>query len=117
MGQTALIVDDHPAFRAGARRLLESEGFEVLGEAQDGAQALECAAVLRPDLVLLDIQLPDTDGFSVSERLAELAQPPRVILVSSREASDYGSLVSEAAVAGFISKSELSGDAIRRLAA
>src|SRR5258705_6941805 len=86
-----LIVDDHPSFRANARALLEAEGFEVVGEAEDGASALRAAAELSPELVLLDVQLPDLDGFEVARRLTENGGPA-VVLVSSRDGSDFGPL-------------------------
>ena len=88
-----LIVDDHPSFRASARVLLEAEGYEVVGEAADGAEALTAATELQPDLVLLDVCLPDADGFAVAEQLAELAGSPEVILTSSRDGTDYGKCV------------------------
>ncbi len=69
MALTVLIVDDHPSFRASARVLLEAEGFDVIGEAADGTSGIEEASRLRPDLVLLDVQLPDIDGFDVASRL------------------------------------------------
>jgi DNA-binding NarL/FixJ family response regulator len=115
MTRTVLIVDDHDGFRAGARRLLESEGYRVVGEAADGAEAVSLATRLEPELVLLDVQLPDTDGFAVSEALARLPRAPRVVLVSSRDASDFGSLIAQHRVAGFIPKAELSGAALREL--
>jgi DNA-binding NarL/FixJ family response regulator len=111
---TVLIVDDHPAFRASARRLLESEGYEVVGEAGDGAGAIEAVASLKPDLVLLDVQLPDIDGFEVAEQIGG-AGAPQVLLVSSRDQSDFGPLLETAPVRGFISKSELTGAAIAEL--
>ena len=88
--RTVLIVDDHAGFRGFARRLLEAGGFTVVGEARDGASALEAVEELRPELVLLDVVLPDTDGFAVAERLAEQADGPIVVLTSSREAADFG---------------------------
>src|SRR5205823_3187433 len=78
MAPTALIVDDHPGFRAVARRLLEGAGFRVVGEASEGAGALAAARRLRPDLVLLDIGLPDMDGIRVAEVLAQEGDPPTV---------------------------------------
>jgi DNA-binding NarL/FixJ family response regulator len=115
MAVTVLIVDDHPGFRSGARRLLLSDGYEVLGEAANGADAVTLARDLKPDLVLLDVQLPDMDGFAVSDELANLEPAPHVVLVSSRDADDFGSLIRDHIVAGFIAKSELSGAAIRDL--
>jgi DNA-binding NarL/FixJ family response regulator len=110
-----LIVDDHPSFRASARKLLESDGYEVVGEAADGEEALRAAARLRPDLVLLDVQLPDIDGFEVAVRLAELDDAPEVILTSSRDGADYGSCIEDSGARGFVPKAELSGAALSLL--
>ena len=115
MGVTVLIVDDHEVFRTSARALLESEGFLVVAEAATGAEALEAAAAVRPDIVLLDIQLPDIDGLVVAERLAATTRPPTVVLISSREAASYGPRLSESPARGFIAKGILSGEAISSL--
>jgi DNA-binding NarL/FixJ family response regulator len=115
---TVLIVDDHPSFRATARALLEAEGFAVVGEATTGGEALAKAAELAPEVVLLDVQLPDLDGFEVAARLAAAnGSAPLVVLVSSRDASDYGSLIAESGARGFIAKGDLSGAAVRALLA
>ena len=106
---TVLIVDDHPSFRASARLLLESEGYEVVGEAEDGASALARSRELRPDLVLLDVQLPDMDGCDLAGRLSGQPGGPAVILTSSRDVSDYGQCVADSGARGFIPKGELSG--------
>ena len=111
MDCTVLIVDDHPSFRASARVLLESEGFQVVGEAVDGASAVMEAHRLRPQLVLLDVQLPDGDGFEVCESLVGDSSP-RVVLVSSRDRTDYGDCVECSGAVGFIAKAELSGAAL-----
>lgn len=97
--------------------LLEAEGYQVVGEAEDGKQALAAAGELRPDLVLLDVQLPDLDGFEISSRLVAARPAPAVILVSSRDGSDYGSLAGESGARGFIAKSELSAAAVEELLA
>jgi CheY-like chemotaxis protein len=112
---TVLIVDDHEAFRQSASALLEAEGFAVLGEAADGGTAIVESERLRPDVVLLDIQLPDVDGFTVAERLAAVPEPPTVVLISSREAEAYGPRLEAASAQGFISKRELSGAALAAL--
>jgi DNA-binding NarL/FixJ family response regulator len=112
MPQRILIVDDHPSFRATARLLLESEGFEVVGEAPDGHEALRLAAELRPAVVLLDVNLPDLDGFEVARRLAAYPARPVVVMTSSRDGSDFGTLVAASGAAGFVAKSDLSGEAI-----
>ena len=117
MARSLLIVDDHRDFRTAARALLEAEGFMVVGEAPDGADAVGKANSLRPDIVLLDIQLPDMDGFAVAEQLAALPDPPLVVLVSSRGAAVYRSRLASAPVRGFIPKSELSGEALGNLVA
>jgi DNA-binding NarL/FixJ family response regulator len=106
---SVLIVDDHPTFRATARALLQAEGFEVVGEADDGASALEAVRSLHPDLVLLDVQLPDTDGFTVAAALTGNGSGPQVVLTSSRDVSDFGPLVAESGARGFVPKAELCG--------
>src|SRR6266508_5331475 len=90
MRPTVLIVDDHAAFRASARALLQAEGFDVVGEAANGAEAVKAVAVLRPKIVLLDIQLPGLDGLAVAEELAVGPDAPMVVLTSSRDAAAYG---------------------------
>jgi len=112
---TVLIVDDHPSFRANAHALLEAEGFDVVGEAEDGESALEAAGRLHPDVVLLDVQLPDIDGFEVTRRLTSNGGGPRVVLVSSRDARDFGPLVEGSGASGFVPKNELSGAAVAAL--
>ncbi|MFL5863348.1 MAG: response regulator transcription factor [Solirubrobacteraceae bacterium] len=106
---SVLIVDDHPSFRASARRLLEAEGFDVVGEAGDGQSAIAAVQQLQPDLVILDVQLPDLDGFEVSARLAALGLRCAVVLTSSRNPAEYGSRFTEPTVRGFVPKAELSG--------
>ena len=115
MAITVLIVDDHPGFRECARALLEDEGFEVVGEAENGVAALRAARELAPDLVLLDVQLPDFDGFEVAARLTGNGTSPVVVLTSSRDAADFGPLVAQCGARGFVPKSELSGSALAAL--
>ena len=110
-----LIVDDHAGFRASAAQLLASEGFEIVGEADSGVRALRCARDLAPEVVLLDVGLPDFDGFEVAERLAQLDPAPAVVLTSSREHTDFASLIRGSSARGFIPKSELSGSRIEDL--
>jgi DNA-binding NarL/FixJ family response regulator len=112
MNRTVLIVDDHDGFRTFARALLESQGYDVVGEAADGASGLDAVRRVAPDLVLLDVQLPDLDGFEVAERLAADADPPAVVLVSTRDAASYRRRLAETPARGFISKGELSGAAL-----
>jgi DNA-binding NarL/FixJ family response regulator len=111
--KTVLIVDDHLSFRATARTLLEAEGFDVVGEAGDACEAIESARRLRPDVVLLDVQLPDLDGFEIAAQLRTNGIRPQIILTSSRDAAEFGSLIERSPARGFVPKAELSG---RRLA-
>jgi DNA-binding NarL/FixJ family response regulator len=113
-----LIVDDHPVFRARARALLEAEGLEVVGEAEDGASAIDAATRLEPDVVLLDVQLPDRDGFSVAAELGRwTAHSPAVVLISSRQAADYGHQLEVTPARGFICKPDLSRASLEALLA
>lgn len=115
MASTAVIVDDHAPFRASARKLLEVEGYEVVGEAVDVASAIATVERLRPDVVLLDVVLPDGTGFDVAERLADGRS--RVVLVSSRDRGDLGPRLERTKAAGFIPKDELSGEALAEVLA
>jgi DNA-binding NarL/FixJ family response regulator len=118
MAWSLLIVDDHADFRAGARALLQVDGFEVLGEAADGESALEAARRLRPQVVLLDVQLPGMDGFAVADRLAAVDDPPIVVLISSRAAETFRLRLRAArSVRGLIAKAELSGECLSALLA
>jgi len=111
---TVLIVDDHASFRRTARKLLEAEGFDIVGEAVDGRSALDLAATLEPDVVLLDIYLPDLDGFEIAS-LLQASSRAAVILTSSRDGSDFGSLVGKSGARGFVPKAELSGASLTAL--
>jgi DNA-binding NarL/FixJ family response regulator len=114
---TLLIVDDHEDFRRSAAMLLELEGFDVVGTAEDGPSALSAVEALRPDVVLLDVQLPGMDGFEVVQRLQASQQQTRVVLISSRDRSAYATELTAAPVLGFLAKSEFSGAAIHALVA
>jgi two-component system nitrate/nitrite response regulator NarL len=113
--ERVLIVDDHASFRRLARRLLVADGFDVVGEAGDAAHAFDAVRALAPDVVLLDIRLPDLDGFGVAEVLAGGEHAPAVVLVSSRARVDYGQRVDTSPARGFIAKDDLSGEVLRRV--
>jgi two-component system response regulator EvgA len=115
MPTSVLIVDDHPSFRLSARRMLEADGFAVVGEAEDGAAALDAVRELAPDLVLLDVQLPDIDGFEVAERLRAAGESPAIVLTSTRESSDFGERLAASPTQGFVTKGELTGAALAAL--
>lgn len=112
-----IVVDDHAVFRSRLRRLLQVAGHEVVAEAADGHSALAAVRRLRPDLVLLDVQLPDMDGFEVAELLAVEDAKTGVVLISTREADDYRSQLAASPALGFISKSDLSADALAMMVA
>jgi CheY-like chemotaxis protein len=113
--ETVLIVDDYEPFRISVRQLLESDGFVVVGEAADGASAITAAKELGPQIVLLDVQLPDIDGFEVARRMGAYQGGPAIILTSIREASDYRTRLPATPAHGFIAKTELSGARIAAL--
>ncbi|MGI9659721.1 MAG: response regulator [Gaiellaceae bacterium] len=117
MARRVLIVDDHESFRRFARRLLEAAGYSVVGEAADGAEAISRAQELSPDIVLLDVLLPDTTGFDVAEQFAKSGSAWDVVLTSSRSASDYGERLERAPARGFISKGDLSPEALEAVLA
>ncbi|GAC1542188.1 MAG: hypothetical protein NVS3B12_30100 [Acidimicrobiales bacterium] len=112
---SVVIVDDHTMFRARARAIVEAAGLQVVGEAGDGASALAQVAKVHPDIVLLDIQLPDQDGFTVTEQLVAQPDAPVVVLISSRDAADFGSRLRAADARGFIHKADLSSATLREV--
>jgi CheY-like chemotaxis protein len=115
MACRVLVIDDNPNFRSVARQLLERHGFVVVAEAGTGTSGIAEAEEQCPDLVLLDVQLPDLDGFEVAERLARLDRPVDVVLTSSLDGSDFGGLVARSSVLGFVPKAELSAAALEAL--
>ena len=115
MPTRALIVDDHPSFRRFARKLLESAGYDVVGDAEDGASAIAAVRALVPDVVLLDVLLPDMSGFDVAKELAAGPERPLVVLTSSRTASDFGAILTTAHARAFISKRDLTLAALAAL--
>jgi DNA-binding NarL/FixJ family response regulator len=114
---TLLIVDDHATFRSVARKVLELHGYVVVGEAPDGESALDAVRELRPDVVLLDVQMPGIDGFEVAKRLNASGDAPAIVMTSSRDGEDYGALVESSGARGFIPKHDLSGPALEALLA
>jgi DNA-binding NarL/FixJ family response regulator len=112
---SVLVVDDHASFRSLARRLLNAEGFDVVGEAEDGESALDAALLLRPAVILLDVQLPDIDGFEVARRVDEAGLAASVVLVSTRDSASYRRRLAASPARGFIPKAELSGRALAEM--
>src|SRR2546423_11352005 len=104
MPASVLIVDDHAGFRLSARRILEADGYEVVGEAHDGRSAIAASRRLRPDIVLLDVHLPDLDGFEVARELTAEPGAPAIVLTSSHDSEDFGDSVSRSRAAGFVPK-------------
>jgi DNA-binding NarL/FixJ family response regulator len=115
MARTLLIVDDHAAFRSTARALLECDGWNVVGEAGDGTSGLTAARTLKPDVVLLDVRLPDIDGFAVAERLTAGGGGPAVIVTSSSDDPLYPDRARRTGARGFVAKHDLSGAALQRV--
>ena len=117
MEPTALIIDDHADFRAQAAALLRTSGYEVVGSCPDGRSAVTAISALHPDVVLLDVQLPDIDGFSLIAQLDAVSEGTTIVLVSTREAADYGGRVARSGAAGFICKAELSAQSLANVVA
>lgn len=113
--RTVLIVDDHATFRSSARAVLEAEGFDVVGEAASVGEAVEAIARTQPEIVLLDVELPDGNGFDLAERLTANGSRINVVLVSSRDYSDFVALVTQSGARGFLPKAELSGERLSAL--
>jgi CheY-like chemotaxis protein len=112
-----VVVDDSPAFVATARSLLEREGMRVLGAAANGADALRLVAELRPDVLLVDIDLGRESGLELARRIARSAgaAAPPVILISTYAAEDYAELIADSPAVGYLPKATLSATAIRWL--
>src|SRR5262245_13045183 len=117
MAHTVLIVDDHPSFRTIARLVLDADGYEIVVGAAHGDEGVAESVRLRPDVILLDIGLPDMDGFEAATRMRDAGVASAIIFISTRDASDFGPLLNGSGALGFIAKSELSGDAVRVLVA
>ena len=113
MPRTVLIVDDHAGFRRRARRVLEAEGYTVVGEAASAAAGIEAAAELTPDVVLLDVHLPDASGFDVVSRILA----PSVVLISTHDRHDYAELICRSGARGFLAKDQLCGASLEALVA
>lgn len=113
--QSVLVVDDYARFRALVRPMLERAGFRVVGEAEDGDAAMAAVLALRPDVVLLDIQLRGDDGFALCERMLAAALAPVVVLTSGRPISTYRRRLARSGARGFIPKSELTGAALAEI--
>jgi DNA-binding NarL/FixJ family response regulator len=117
MPHSVLIVDDHAGFRLSARRILEADGYEIVGEAGNGRAAIDLARQLRPDIVLLDVNLPDVDGFEVARALATQPSAPAIVLTSSHDREDFGDSLASSHAAGFVPKGDLCGAAVAALVA
>jgi CheY-like chemotaxis protein len=113
--RTVLVVDDYEPFRLVVREMLERDGFRVVGEAADGAAAIDAARILRPELVLLDVHLPGDDGFTVCERLQKLRRVPDVVLTSSHDVQSFRRRLKASRAKGFISKADLTSAALVEL--
>jgi two-component system, chemotaxis family, chemotaxis protein CheY len=114
MGTTLVIVDDDAGFRRAARELLEAGGFRVVGEAADVLHAASVVAGTAPEAVLVDVQLPDGEGFTVAEQVGAISDVP-VVLVSGRDRRDYGARIAACGARGFLDKADLTATALQAL--
>jgi DNA-binding NarL/FixJ family response regulator len=115
VSRTILIVDDHTAFRTIVREVLEADGYDVVGEAPDGRAGLSAARALKPDVVLLDVRLPDMDGFAVALSLAEHGAGPAVIVTSSSDDPLYPARAARSGARGFVAKHDVCGASLDRI--
>jgi DNA-binding NarL/FixJ family response regulator len=115
MARRILIVDDHAGFRRSASRSLASAGWDVVGEAEDGEAALEAAERFEPDVVLLDVGLPDVSGIEVARHLHERLPDVAVVMISTQDREDYGELALASGARGFLTKLDLSSQALEAL--
>jgi len=114
---TLVIVDDHARFREAAGERLAAAGWRIVGEAATGAAAIDLVARLAPDVVLLDVVLPDMDGFAVADRLAAAGSASAVVLTSGHDRRDFSARLQSAPVRGFLPKEMISGPALATLLA
>ncbi len=117
MSPSILIVDDHAAFRALARRLLQADGYEVVGEAPTGQAGLDAAVALAPDVVLIDVRLPDIDGFQLAGRLASSGCAAAIVVTSSSDDPLYPKRAAASGARGFVAKHDVCGAALDRIVA
>jgi DNA-binding NarL/FixJ family response regulator len=114
---SVLIVDDHAGFRLSARRILEADGYMVVGEAATGREGIDRARETKPAIVLLDVYLPDGSGFDFADEIVRLEPPPAVILTSSHDREDFGESLPFSRARGFVPKGELCGSTVAALVA
>jgi CheY-like chemotaxis protein len=112
-----LVVDDHVSYRRLMVRLLRTSGFEVIGDVGNGRDAVEMVLAKTPDVVLLDILLPDFDGFEVARRLVVSPVPPLIVFISSRQRDEFGTLADGGTIRGFLSKDEFTVERLNGLLA
>jgi DNA-binding NarL/FixJ family response regulator len=102
---SVLLVDDQALVRSGFRLILETrEDLEVVGEAQDGREAVELARKLRPDVILMDVRMPNVDGVEATRRLAALGSPARVLILTTFDLDEYVYEALRAGASGFLLK-------------
>ena len=117
MSVRVLLVDDNVRFLDAARALLEREGFTVVASVSTTADAVAAIATTDPDVALVDVDLGPESGFDVAKRLTADSDRPTVVLISTYAEQDLKDLIDASPAVGFLSKSKLSGDAVRALLA
>jgi DNA-binding NarL/FixJ family response regulator len=115
MSVSVLVVDDDPAFRGLVGRLLTEWGYQVVGESSTVAEAATLAGRLQPQIALVDIALPDGNGFDLAVRLSAMPTPVRVVLVSADSDPAYAAAAQRAGGRGFLAKDELTSASLREM--